>query len=885
MVEQIFDDNSKRLLRALFVNARQRFIGAPAAVPGAGPFVNITDALRTNVRNQLVGRIVGILAGQGIVVPAGTPLHDGIVDFAERARVNVEEEAMKYRKEAMAGGDKRAHDVKRAYQIGDTADPPGGYTGTHAPQWMRKGYKPFKLLSEKTGHTIKNVFFSLILLVVGIAISTAIGNMWFMVGFMFLFFNVILPDPEGIELAENPGVLFGSYLSGDNRDMERANRTNTGVAFLKAITKVGIVICFIGGLYTQPFPTSNLILLFLAFGFYFSMHIEFDPTKPYEFIESFFRVLLGVFIAVFVFGAFGAGIFQSRELGWMTLAFFVVFPVAKEQKSLIRALGRIGSGTGESYEMLDKIIFLVIMLIFAFSFGFGFVGGFFSGTGGIIFSAVWVLGLVAGLTTPAETRPWMGVIILIVGFLVFGLGTGQQAMGVAFFGEWWPTVHNSVTEFMEPIGDMFTQFQNTFGQTWLLFTSPTEFAKQITQGTYAQNELGITGAYGMEIRKFDVQSIYIDEPFVIQVDLENKGIFHAKNVKVDILTNIKGFKIGTNAESVLFPMTPLPEKDKYEKQWYKFTFDETFVRSSGLTYNLDDIERQDALSIFLIGKMTCEDFKDSAWSDFGILGGHEHTVREMFIPFVVNVTYEYESESSLQVDFISTEEWSRLSKENKLLRFTKPSIISVAPASLNLGTMDQPIKEDSPFFVGFNLTTTWPQKTMITRAEVNIAIPKDFGAPASWTKRASLINPDPEGNFNYTFNLTGVPSKSGFLSYNKLQNPIKVPKKTYTISASSIYTFSKWEDKDTQFNFKDVCWPRDEAVTALTRPGGTNYCNQKIVDGQGECEFGMGGCLNNNECGIDLECRPVGSPVTVCCYQETSVDDCKAAYENWIAGQ
>ena len=245
------------------------------------------------------------------------------------------------------------------------------------------------------------------------------------------------------------------------------------------------------------------------------------------------------------------------------------------------------------------------------------------------------------------------------------------------------------------------------------------------------------------------------------------------------------------------------------------------------------------------------------------------------------------------------EEWSRLSRENKLSRFTKPSIISVAPASLNLGTMDQPIKEDSPFFVGFNLTTTGPQKTMITEAEVDIMIPKDFGAPASWTRRASKINPDPEGNFNYTFNLTGVPSKSVFLSYNRLQNQIKVPKKTYTITASSVYTFSKWEEKDTQFNFKDVCWPRDDAVTSLTMPGGAKYCDQRINDGQGKCEFGWGGCSNSNECcrneecvvkpatgpqGTPLECRAVGLPVTVCCYQESSPEDCRTAFEAWING-
>lgn len=720
----------------------------------------------------------------------------------------------------------------------------------------RRIYDPLNRFAKKVGHNVRTVFFSLLLLVVGVAISATLGNIWFMVGFLFWSFYTILPDPEETKIVENvfedvdpesPEAAKLRFKAGSLL-ATKENRTNTGLAFMKAVMKVGIIVCFIGGLYTTPFPTSNLILLFLAFGFYFSMPVEFEPRKPYDFILSFFRVLLGVFIAVFIFGAFGAGIFQSRELGWLTLAFFVVFPVATEKESITRALGRLGSGTGEGHEMLDKIIFLFIMLAFlAGGFGlmgggFSFVGGFFSGTGGIIFSAVWVLGLISGLTTPAETRPWMGVIILIVGFTVFGLGAGQQAMGVAFFGEWWPTVHNTVTEFMEPIGDMFSQFQQTFGQTWLLFTSPTEFAKQITQGTYAKNELGVTGAYGLEINRFDVQSIYIDEPFMIQIDLENKGIFHAKNVSVDILTNIRDFRIATDTDSLENDISKMKEAytDEYEKIWYKFTIDQNDIAS------LRDVERQDAVPIFLMGKMKCEDFKASAWNDFGVLGGRRHTVREMFIPFIVNVTYEYEANSNLQIDFISTEEWRRLSTENKLARGQKASVVSTSPASLNLGGMDQPIKEDSPFYVGFNLSTTWPKNSQVTGGKVSLYLPKDFGPLKSFASCTKIftITPDPEGNFNYTFNLEGR-SKSAFCSYDRLpENTIKVPKKTYTVSADAVYMFSRWKEKDTQFNFLDVCWPEE----VRTAPGNEGYCSDKIESFQMSCDLGEGGCRKDSEC-------------------------------------
>jgi hypothetical protein len=814
MVHEMLSEKGKRALIRIFEDAKYRIIGQPTTDPTARPFPNITPVLINAVKTTTRNNIKTVLMNEGYTITAA--LDKSIIDFVNANVDRLIGEAKGMRIGALTGiDDKKAEAAKKAYQIGDTAAPPAGYTGPYAPQWLRKGYKPFKLLSEKTGHRVQTVFFSLILLVIGITITAIVGSIWYLIGFMFWAFYTILPDPEEIKMTETPGTWFGSFLSGDDKEMARENRTNTGVAFMKAVSKVGVIVCFIGGLYSQQFPLSNLLLLFLAFGSYFSMKIEFETRKPYEFIESFFRVLLGLFIAIFIFGAFGAGIFQSRELGWLTLAFFVVLPVATEKHSVARALGLMGKGSGESSEMIDKIIFVFIMLMFmggsALTGGFAFVGGFFSGTGGIVFSAVWVLGLVAGLTTPAETRPWMGIIILIVGFIVFGLGAGQQTMGVAFFGEWWPTIHNTVTEFMKPIGDMFAQFQMTFGQSWLLFTNPVAYAQQITQGSYAQNELGIEGAYGLEIRKFQVQSIYIDEPFMIEIELENRGIFDAKNIRVDILTNIRDFKIGKDATSIV-NMTQLPEKDKYDKTWYKYTVDMTNILGVGN----NKIERQNIVPIFLIGKMSCADFESSAWRDFGVLGGKEHTVREMFIPFTINITYEYEATSNLQMDFISSDEWKRLSLENKLERGTKQSLISTAPASLNLGSMDQPIKEDSPFYVGFNLTSTWFKNTLIAGGNVTFYVPTDF-EPFSTTQLCTKTYSGGgqgtgtyQNHYVYTFDLTGYESKAAFCSYKKLKTSLSAPKKTYMVFANASYTFSKWDSKDTQVNFKDVCWPREQ---------------------------------------------------------------------------
>jgi hypothetical protein len=453
--------------------------------------------------------------------------------------------------------------------------------------------------------------------------------------------------------------------------------------------------------------------------------------------------------------------------------------------------------------MIDKVIFVAIMVIFAVIGGFNLAGGFFSGTGGIVFSAVWILGLVAGLTTPAETRPWMGIIILVIGFVIFGLGSGQQSVGVAFFGEWWPSVHNGVNDFFKPMGDMFGQFQNTFGQGWMLFTNPVGYAQQITNGQYAKNDMGISGAYGLEIRKFDVHPIYLGEPFMIEIELENKGQFHAKNVRIDLLTTIRDFKIGHNTIPTN-KMEKLPEDEKTNEQWYRFTINQNYAKTN-MGINIEDIEMKETIPIFLYGKLECEDFRSTAWNDFGFIGGQEHTVREKYIPFMVNVTYEYESTSNLQIDFISDQEWKRLSSEDKLVRAQKPSLLSTSPANLNLGSMDQPIKASTGFYIGFNLSTTWdPKKTAISNAKVSLNISKALGEPmCTRSLKFDLSNKDTNVNA-YIFEL-GF-SNDGICSYNGISMS-DVPKKTYTITASATYSFTKKDTKDTLITFNDICWP------------------------------------------------------------------------------
>ena len=795
MVEHVLNEDNARLIQALYLEIFHNLEVTPPP----------TQADIANAKLYMRGRVRQILAYQGIIATPGSGLDRAIVSFCDK---KIDELASGAKTTRVQREDKQDYEQKKGAGLRKAYHATGG--------GLLSGF------ARKAGHDVKTVIFSLLLLVIGIAIAAYLGNTYYLVGFVFWASYMILPNPQETKMADKSEFRLGLGSMLATRD----NRANAGVSALKAICRIGIIICFVFGLYSQPFPMSNLLLLFMTFGFYFSLPVEFTPSKPYDFMLSICRLALGLFIGIYIFGAFGGGIFQSIQLGWLTIAFFCVFPVATEKESVARALGGMGRGFGESQEMVDKIIFIVIMILFAATAGlniFG-AGGLFAGTAGTVFLVVWIIGLIAGITTPAETRPWMGVIVLIVGFIVFGMGVGQQAMGTALLGEWWPTVHNTVTELFKPMGDMFTQFQGTFGQSWLLFTNPVGYAQQITQGTYATNDLGVKGAYGLEIRKFDVQSVYINEPFAIQIELENKGIFKAKNIKVEILTNISNESTPTSVFRIGDSLTTLEHmipayKDQYKKQWYKYTICSKNDPNCNVNKVLDDIERQDTLPIFLLGKISCSDFDETAWKDFkGRMGlivgptGQEHNVREYFIPFVINVTYAYEATSNLQIDFISVSEWKRLSNENNLVRGPKASIISTSPANLNLGSMDQPIREDAPFYVGFNLSTTWTKNTAIRDVTINMLLPTEFGfvVPATCTKAFTSVSSTDPNYYNLTFSLSANSSKSAFCNYKSLKSPptttLGVPKKTYTVIADARYTFSKWDSKDTQFNFNDVCW-------------------------------------------------------------------------------
>jgi hypothetical protein len=621
-------------------------------------------------------------------------------------------------------------------------------------------------------------------------------------------------------------------------------------------------------------------------------------------MESIMRLIAVPFIAIFVFGLFGGGLFHAPAIGTLFLAFFAIIPKPSETENLARALGLGLSGATANYEMWDKLLFLIIMLL-AGGMSFGLFGagvsfdiGLFSGGSlGIIFSAIWAIALLVGLFSPSETRPAMGIIIMIISFITFGSTVGEQAMGTAFFGQWWPMLHNSATQLLEPVGKLGEMMQQTFGQSFLMLTNPVGYAQQIMSGQYAKNPNGPTGAYGLEIQNFAVDTIYLEEPFSIRFDIANKGPYTARNVNLQILSNMPDTLINDNALAGSDTTLKLAGETKYDHiKWYKYKYDS--LQNHDLLK--DPVIPQDVKPMFLTGTIGCTSIGKTPWGAEWVTKIPQEELRQHYVSYMINYTYDYNVDSSLQIDVISESEWYNLVRDNKLVRSQVSSLISTAPVKLSIGAMDQPIREGMPFYVGYNLTSAEGSNTMIGNAVVNMIIPSDFGVPKTCTHNIdpnnelitlpihgsginteitnlifSAVNQRAMSNFAekmaqwrgktkiftvrnqdndiiayvLSWSLVGGDAKYSFCNWDKAPNLVNAPRRTFTLMANSTYTFNKWEKKDTMINFRDICFSRYgaanvEAPVTTVPPGDPGYCEWKYNNGQGRCQLGEGGCLN-----------------------------------------
>ncbi|UCD03121.1 MAG: hypothetical protein JSV63_00605, partial [Candidatus Aenigmatarchaeota archaeon] len=641
----------------------------------------------------------------------------------------------------------------------------------------------FAGIGKKLGRTGTKSTFSLILLVIGLVIGAILG--WpFTVAFAAWGARNILPTPE----------YRGGHLW--NR---KGNRYDTGIAVTKSLLKL-VILFFLGwGFFATDLPFRGILLLAFFFMAYFSLPGEYSPSSPYEFMEGIWRPVVAVVLAFYVFG----GIFQSPELMWLCLAFFGTFPIARERGgNLAEAIGQAASGAAANYETVDKIIFVILMLLGGAAvmgwIGAGTMDIDWGTTFGNIFLPFWIIAFIGGLTSPANVRPYTGVIILLMVFIFFTAGTGEQIVGQAFFGAWWPTVHNGLMSFVEPISEGFGALGNTFGQTFLLLTNPVGYAQQIVEGTYEQSPTGPTGAFGVEIKDVNIPAIHPGTMSLATLNIENVGPRVAKDVIVRMT------------------LEDMPFLELIPEVYYGRPLIQGLTE---LGYIKDFESMQPGFKVPLIFEIDAADCEQINQQE----GISRLSKRNEYIRATIELEYTYEVDSWMPLEIISENEWRERVARGTFVEKTVISHISTSPAKLSIGSFDQPIiAGNRPFYIGLNLTSAEGRNSEIiwdepgtTKKEtiVTLQLPIDL---ASQLRECNPRWDDKvEGNevWEYKWNGDTLGGKAVYCTAYSIQLPEGVPSTTYYIRANSTFRFRKTETKDTLFAFTEVCIPDCETLT------------------------------------------------------------------------
>jgi|GEM_PF-3003546 len=730
-------------------------------------------------------------------------------------------------------------------------------------------------IGVSAGSHVMSVINVLAMIIAGMIISQFIEGTWagnFTLGFLMLGISTLLPKPEPIE---DLGKVIMTYP--EALKVWKHTKNNNWAGPIKSALKFFAVWFFLMGARNATIVgfLGNIIMIIVAALAYFSFSSEFDQKVPGQIFEAVAKFFIGmIVIPWWVF----YGIFQSLILGIMAMAFFAVPPVAskdKEGESTIR---------GE-YSRWLFLVLMVIALVGSGVFGDAPVLGMqtWGLTGALksTFLYFWLVTAIAGFFSPSGSRPAIGFIMLSAATMIYAVGPGTQEVGTALLGPWFGKTFAGLTSIMAPVTEAFGQLGATFGTAFQMILNPVGFAQGIMTGTYTTDtDTGLTGAFGVEVTNFRATPIYAGQPYNIIIPIENKGSSKASNIMVALYagTGVRVTKYG----DVVGTDKNLPKEDKnnhwhsfdivpgkYDKQMetvpapiveffkeggWKVTDKEVLAESMHVAFyreSLDlsglgidgigfeeqfkcvedgegkikscyvavgrDLEKLDSEQVFFSSR-TDSGIPCSSVVDFGLMTQKG----SKFLPFTAVITYDYSIESSMEIEAMSQEEWSRLAQEGLLYPgIKKPSIMANSPAMLNLDTLEQPIREGTPFYIAFNLTPAIPGKGWIEEARVDLEMPKELHEKFtrcttdpiirpegtrvifSWDKRTrDTINTAgtfPTGQHAIYCYFTGMPVTAG------------KPTDTYYIKASSEFKFNDVNTKAFALEFGGmICCAKDE---------------------------------------------------------------------------
>jgi len=845
---------------------------------------------------------------------------------------------------------------------------------------LKESYKKPWTVRRYGESVIQKGFYLIAAAALGITMSALLGQIWFMFAFFAIGFYFVTPAPQEGNLYKGKNIWY--QMMNPLSD----GRSHATFGWMRSFFKISAITLFAFGFRALGGP-FNIAFLIVCLGGYFSLKTAYDPDIPGERIESLMRFLiLGCYLIPFyLFGT----IFNSNVLAILALAFFAVPPVERSKKGTESSEE---AATGEFGAMFDKALFVGLMFIALLGSGalnvvsplFTFGPGWeLTGTLRATFLYFWFVSFIAGLFSSRAARPEAGLIMLGAATVIYGIGPGSQDIGSGLLGQWWPTVHNGVAELTEPLAEVMMQLGNTLGQAVFLLTNPIGYTQQILNGTYATDPTtGLKGALGVEFDgKIDVTPIFPGQPFSIVYKLKNSGAFETSNVNVTLTSNMKfsdsGGKIdftrvtvpisqfGFNAtereevcidkdgvdhqqqtskdepcyQVVHYPYVPFPGGAVGSYQQPSGTTPETMTK---LDIRQGFFQSNGFSCSEMIGAKHILD--EIANKLAGGIGAKRITsnidLRNFYIPFNITVTYPYQIDSSIDVELISQGEWDRLVADGKLVTQTKKaSTFTNAPVQLNLDTLEQPIREKTPLFIGLSLVPVQKYQastsSQIESAQIQLIIPNALGEIKSCTNNKFATTPGATAT-TYTWKPENIPQgmttifcyfQDRFTFGNK-----NIPTQTFQVRAHADYIFAQTKTVNEKVEFggvtccettndcpyaafgqtcnNNICGDfgngtSSNGITGLSslfgKPG---YCEAYKEQTKSGCRLGAGGC-DKTLLGADADCDQVtkydlggnsleglacktisttSGDLGVCCLEDSgNPDNCKKAYEQWLS--
>lgn len=794
-----------------------------------------------------------------------------------------------------------------------------------------------KFVSDRWGKRVMSVLLLLFFLGLGALLSAFFGSIYFFVGFLSWGFMYIFPHPDDFNVPKEyldkvKKNQYGMFLTPFIYGGRTLGHAHVGFGMLRSLLKITAGGAFIFGIMNNAnIPFANLILIVVTMIVHGSLKTTFEREKPYEFFESLIRFMaLGMIIIPFIIFR---TIFESWLLAFMAFAFFFVPPIPAREEDAPSTYGFLDLGLRVFFFLLMGFV-LLSSGVLGTNLGLSGMDWQLSGAIKYTFIYFWAMSLIAGVFAPPEHRPSMGFVMLGLMTVLYALTpTGEASMGSALLGQWYPTVKTTVESIARPISDMFGQLSMTFGNTLFLIANPVGYANQIMNGSYSTDSTtGLAGALGLEFQEFrSPAQIFPHSPLILTMKFQNKGSSEAKLVDAYIsmdplgapkvaATSPKGITEApgavlheiesgvSGASEVRLKLTELGFKERNTEPQLLIVGERGYI-----VPQIDSVSKLETRQVFF-------------QADDGIPCGTitRYNLREKTIPIIGTIEYNYEVDSALKIEFMSNNEWNRLVEDGRMeIQRKQSSYISNSPARLNLDTIEQPIKEGTPFFLNINLANAKAGKEVkISRQSITVTLPAGLADYYSGCSQEPKAKPVENNKYKMEWEGTNFPQNGIIICYFKGFNfgTSKKPGETFLVTGHASFKFAESQKATLKVDFGGGCCEPDDCQNGMScvwidpdtkgkmagrcgsdcietlkpyQKGSEKYCEMKSGVGCGLCEWGMGGCTNSNQCNPSIKDATVSntnpvdcisingiSGIKVCC-QEGNDEHCKQKFNLW----